>query len=100
MKLDNMESGEIYSVTGNDCTWIVVFRRHYGLGGTYFLADIVALSLGKNYPKSKVHETLETHYLNQLFGSKNIMSFDIKNLPLYMGYDKSPLFEKLLRGVE
>lgn len=74
-------------------TWIIIFRTYCDANGTYcangtFFSDIVATNF-----------KIGDNYLNVLFsGGKVIVPFNIQELPLYINYHKSPLFDKLLKG--
>ena len=87
---EKIRPGKLYGITkGDEVFWIVIFRNFRSGHEFIWVADTVAAkSRFDKYRK-------EQFYLSKVWDH---IPIDIKDLPLYMHLNKSPLFDKLLNG--
>lgn len=98
IKPDEMQSGSLYRIENKGRVWLIRFQHEAkyesrkNKNGYEFLyrADILAQSSEAEFSKPM-------DYMNHFFESSGI-EVRLKELPLYIGYYVSPLFDRVLRG--
>jgi len=85
-----MKPGKLYGITKKgEVFWVVIFRNLRENFEDIWIADVVAA-------KPRIDDyRREQFYLSKVWDH---IPINIKDLPLYLHLNKSPLFEKLLNG--